>query len=79
MLLPHYRRYRLMREQHGDQVTTLIEDRDAKKTYEVRSRHVIACDGAKSKVRETLKIDSKGESTCEIDNKRFRLTSAKHP
>ncbi|PMD30074.1 3-propionate hydroxylase [Hyaloscypha variabilis F] len=50
-------------KQHGDQVTTLIEDRDTKKTYEVRSRHVIACDGAKSKVRETLKIDSQGEST----------------
>jgi len=79
MLLPHHRRYRLMREQHGDQVTTLIEDRDTKKTYEVRSRHVIACDGAKSKVRETLNIDSQGESTCEIDNKRFCLTSAEHP
>jgi 2-polyprenyl-6-methoxyphenol hydroxylase-like FAD-dependent oxidoreductase len=42
----------------------VIEDRGAKKTYELESRHVIACDGARSRVRETLKIRSDGESTC---------------
>lgn len=44
----------------------MIEDRGAKKTYELDSRHVIACDGARSRVRETLKIRSDGESTCKI-------------
>jgi 2-polyprenyl-6-methoxyphenol hydroxylase-like FAD-dependent oxidoreductase len=44
----------------------VIEDRAAKKTYELESRHVIACDGARSRVRETLQIRSDGESTCKI-------------
>jgi 2-polyprenyl-6-methoxyphenol hydroxylase-like FAD-dependent oxidoreductase len=51
---------------------TVIEDRGAKKTYELESRHVIACDGARSRVRETLKIKSDGESTC----KKIRLASS---
>ncbi|KAF8851507.1 hypothetical protein BDZ45DRAFT_679079 [Acephala macrosclerotiorum] len=52
-------------EQSGDEVCTKVEDRGIGKTYEIRSRHVIACDGAKSKVRETLGIDCEGESSYE--------------
>ncbi|PMD39449.1 3-propionate hydroxylase [Hyaloscypha variabilis F] len=50
-------------KQDKDRVVTVIEDRGARKRYEICSKHVIACDGAKSKVRETLQIQSEGEST----------------
>ncbi|KAJ5095219.1 hypothetical protein N7532_007510 [Penicillium argentinense] len=50
----------------GNYVTNpTIEDRASHTEYQVRSRHVIACDGAKSAVRKFLGITSEGEETCE--------------
>ncbi len=51
-------------EKKGYIVTTVVENRYSRETYEIRSRHVIGCDGAKSKVREVLGIECEGESTC---------------
>lgn len=39
-------------------------NRDSKEAYKVRSKHVIACDGAKSAVRSFLGIESEGEDSC---------------
>ncbi|GES65436.1 monooxygenase, FAD-binding [Aspergillus terreus] len=46
-------------------VITVIQDRDLNETYRVRSKHVVACDGAKSAVRKFLGIDSEGEDSYE--------------
>lgn len=46
-------------------VLTTVEDRGARKEYKIRSRHVVACDGAKSAVRKFLGVTSEGEETCE--------------
>ncbi|KAJ5683239.1 hypothetical protein N7462_006404 [Penicillium macrosclerotiorum] len=46
-------------------VITSIEDRAAKHEYKLKSRHVVACDGAKSAVRKYLGVESEGEETCE--------------
>ena len=48
-----------------DSVLTTVEERATGLRYDVRSRHVIACDGAKSKVREFLQIESDGEDSYE--------------
>lgn len=45
-------------------VVTRVEERDTKTTYDVRSRYVIGCDGAKSQVRKHLGIESDGEDSC---------------
>lgn len=45
-------------------VVTTVEDRGAQKQYKIRSRHVVACDGAKSAVREFLGVTCEGEETC---------------
>ncbi|PVH79348.1 3-propionate hydroxylase [Cadophora sp. DSE1049] len=52
-------------KQRGDRVITVVEDRSNKSLYEICSRHVVACDGAKSKVREMLGIECEGESSYE--------------
>lgn len=52
--------------QKGDRVVTMIENRNSQTNYEICSRHVVACDGARSKVRETLGIECEGESTCKL-------------
>ncbi|KAI3096014.1 hypothetical protein CBS147333_9650 [Penicillium roqueforti] len=52
-------------KQFDDQVITTIEDRVSKETYKVRSKHVVACDGAKSAVRNFLGIESEGEDSYE--------------
>ncbi|VUC30478.1 unnamed protein product [Clonostachys rosea] len=49
----------------GDEVTTIIEDRSSSTSLQVRSRHVIACDGARSQVRKHLGIESEGEDGYE--------------
>ena len=54
---------KLILDQTGDRVITTIEDRDSKRLYEVCSTHVAACDGARSRVRETLGIECEGELT----------------
>ncbi|KFY88038.1 hypothetical protein V500_06606 [Pseudogymnoascus sp. VKM F-4518 (FW-2643)] len=49
--------------QVSDRVITTVEDRRAGKQYTICSTQVIACDGAKSKVRESLGVDCEGESS----------------
>lgn len=51
-------------KQFEDYVITKIEDRASKEVYKVRSKHVVACDGAKSAVRDFLGMDSEGEDSC---------------
>jgi len=51
--------------QKHDEVTTTVEDRETGKTYSIRSRFLIACDGAKSRVRQSLGIESEGEDSYE--------------
>ncbi|KAH7146880.1 3-propionate hydroxylase [Dactylonectria estremocensis] len=46
-------------------VDTVIEDRTTGEFYTIRSKHVLACDGARSKVRQALNIQSDGESTTQ--------------
>ncbi|KAJ6122504.1 hypothetical protein N7512_004969 [Penicillium capsulatum] len=52
-------------EQENGIVVTTVEDRASGNKYQVRSHHVIACDGAKSAVRRYLDIPTEGEETCE--------------
>ncbi|KAJ5304682.1 Branched-chain-amino-acid aminotransferase [Penicillium atrosanguineum] len=52
-------------EQGDGFVVTTIKDRGAQKEYKIRSRHVVACDGAKSVVRKFLGVTCEGEETCE--------------
>ncbi|KAL4807431.1 FAD binding domain-containing protein [Aspergillus unguis] len=52
-------------EQDSNGVITTIEDRSSNKTYQIRSEHVVACDGANSAVRRHLQIDSDGEDSYE--------------
>ncbi|KAH8733472.1 FAD binding domain-containing protein [Ilyonectria robusta] len=52
-------------EQQKDKVTTTVEERATKTRWEITSRHVIACDGAKSQVRKDLGIESEGEDGYE--------------
>lgn len=54
--------------QDNDCVTTTIEDRNSGATFKVKSQHVIACDGARSRVRSTLGIQCDGEDSCESNN-----------
>ncbi|TVY87798.1 2,4-dichlorophenol 6-monooxygenase, partial [Lachnellula willkommii] len=51
--------------QNQDGVTTEVEDRGAGHNFRVRSRHLVACDGAKSRVRSSLGIGSEGEDAYE--------------
>lgn len=51
-------------EQDSDGVTTIVEERATGYQFQIRSRYLIACDGARSKVRSYLKIESDGEDSC---------------
>ncbi|KAH7165134.1 3-propionate hydroxylase [Fusarium sp. MPI-SDFR-AT-0072] len=51
--------------QTRDSVTTVVEERVTGQLYKVRSKYVIACDGAKSKVRDYVSIQSDGEDSYE--------------
>ncbi|KUL86909.1 hypothetical protein ZTR_05351 [Talaromyces verruculosus] len=51
--------------QFGEFVITTIEDRGTKKTYRVKSKHMVACDGAKSAVRNYLRVQTEGEDSYE--------------
>lgn len=46
-------------------VHTVVEDRKTGEFYTVRSRFVVACDGARSHVRRFLGVESSGEDTPE--------------
>lgn len=43
-----------------------VEERSTKTQWQVHSRHVLACDGAKSQVRADLGIESEGEDGCKL-------------
>ncbi|RKK12150.1 hypothetical protein BFJ68_g10180 [Fusarium oxysporum] len=51
--------------QTTDSVTAVVEERATGQLYKVRSKYVIACDGAKSKVRDYVGIESDGEDSYE--------------
>ncbi|KAL1880272.1 hypothetical protein Plec18167_003675 [Paecilomyces lecythidis] len=53
-------------EDFGDHVVTTLEDKNDGSRYRVRSKHVVACDGAKSTVRKFLGIESEGENAYEM-------------
>ena len=50
--------------QKGGEVYTTVEDRVTGNEVNIKSRHVIACDGARSKVRACLGIETVGEDGC---------------
>jgi len=50
-------------EQKDGRVTTLVEERSSGRKYAIDSTHVVACDGAKSRVRTHLGIESEGEES----------------
>ncbi|KAJ2900058.1 hypothetical protein MKZ38_002676 [Zalerion maritima] len=52
-------------EQNGDGVTSLVEERFTKAQWHIESKHVLACDGAKSQVRKFLGIEMEGEDGYE--------------
>lgn len=47
-------------------VFTTVEDQSSGKNFLVRSRHVIACDGARSRVRQSLGIKCEGADSYEM-------------
>lgn len=51
--------------QGKERVNTVVEDRATKTEYTISSKYVIACDGAKSNVRDFLGIDCEGEDSYE--------------
>ncbi|CAI7622027.1 hypothetical protein PCG10_008515 [Penicillium crustosum] len=50
-------------EQTKNEVIATIEERSTGKLYNTKSRHLIACDGRRSKVRELLGIESESEDS----------------
>ena len=50
--------------QKGGEVCTTIGDRVTGDEVNIKSRHIIACDGARSKVRACLGIETVGEDGC---------------
>lgn len=52
-------------QQDASHVITTVQDRSGDKTFEVKSQHLIACDGARSPVRSFLGIECDGEESCE--------------
>ncbi|KAJ9139161.1 2,4-dichlorophenol 6-monooxygenase [Pleurostoma richardsiae] len=52
-------------EQGVDMVYSTVEERSTKTQWRITSRHVLACDGAKSQVRKFLGIESEGEDSYE--------------
>lgn len=45
---------------------TTVEDRDTKREYQICSKQVVGCDGAKSRVRSSLGITCEGSTTDEM-------------
>lgn len=62
--------------QDDDHVYTCVEDRATGTTFTVRSKHVIGCDGARSRVRASLHIESDGEDSCESSRETDKPDSA---
>ena len=53
----------LTESQTEDEVVATIEERSTGKLHQTKSRHLIACDGRRSKVRELLGIESESEDS----------------
>ncbi|KAI5235523.1 hypothetical protein E4T43_09219 [Aureobasidium subglaciale] len=51
--------------QDATHVITTVKDMNSSKTFEVKSQHLIACDGARSPVRSYLGIECDGEESYE--------------
>ena len=49
-----------MREQDEEGVTSRVRDLATGEVYEIRSRYLIACDGAGSRIRKSLDIEMVG-------------------
>lgn len=43
----------------------MVEERATGHHFQIKSKFVVGCDGAKSKVRTFLGIESDGEDSCE--------------
>lgn len=52
-------------------MTTTAEVRDTKERYQIRANYVLGCDGAKSRVRKWLGIESEGEDSCKRPSESF--------
>ncbi|KAJ9610537.1 hypothetical protein H2200_005314 [Cladophialophora chaetospira] len=52
-------------DQDSNGVTTTVEERATGHRFQIRSKYLIACDGASSKVRSFLGIESDGEDSYE--------------
>lgn len=52
-------------EQSLGGVTTTVEERATGHQFQIRSKYVVACDGARSKVRSCLGVESDGEDSYE--------------
>jgi 2,4-dichlorophenol 6-monooxygenase len=57
---PHYRHQWQSAEQDAEGVTSLVRDLATEEIYEVRSRYLLAADGAGSRVRKSLGIPAVG-------------------
>ncbi|KAL1887143.1 hypothetical protein Sste5346_010414 [Sporothrix stenoceras] len=51
--------------QSTDSVTATVEERSTKARWEITSRYLLACDGARSQVRKDLGIESEGDDGYE--------------
>ncbi|KIW23324.1 uncharacterized protein PV07_11532 [Cladophialophora immunda] len=52
-------------EQNSEGVITTVEERATGHQFQIRSKYLVACDGARSKVRSFLGIESDGEDSYE--------------
>ena len=52
-------------EQDSEGVTTTVEERATGHQFQIRSKYLVACDGARSKVRAFLGVESEGEDSYE--------------
>jgi 2-polyprenyl-6-methoxyphenol hydroxylase-like FAD-dependent oxidoreductase len=59
--------------QVDDKVITTVEERATGHQYQIKSKYVIGCDGARSKVRTCLGIESEGEDSCKFYTQNFAL------
>lgn len=52
--------------QDADGVSSTVEERTTKARWQITSRHLLACDGARSQVRKDVGIESEGEYGCKL-------------
>lgn len=56
----------LIQMQTSKDITCIVEERSTKVRWQIKSRHLLACDGARSEVRKDLAIESEGEDGCKV-------------